>query len=89
MTADVGEGVRERKRRKEGWQTEWGGTRRRRREIEDDMKPIPDSLAFTCDKAFSLFSPPFLANLYICLSFPPSVKVSTQCTAVFCLWKHS
>lgn len=53
------------------------------------MKPIPDGLAFTCDKAFSLFSPLFLANLYICFSFPPSVKVSTQCTAVFCLWKHS
>lgn len=44
----------------------------------------PDSLAVTPDRA----SPPSLANLYICLSFPPSVKVSTQRIAVVCLWRR-
>lgn len=63
------------------------GTNKTEMEI---LRTVPDSLAFTCDRDFSLFAPPFRENLCICLSFPPSVKVSTPCITVFhCFWKHS
>lgn len=62
------------------------GTNKTEMEI---LRTVPDSLAFTCDRDFSLFAPPFRENLCICLSFPPSVKVSTPCITVFhCFWKH-
>lgn len=53
-------------------------------ETADHVKPLSDGLKFTCDKAFFVFSSLFLVNLYICLRFPQSVKVSTQYTATFC-----
>lgn len=40
-------------------------------------------------EAFPLFASLFLTNLYICLSFSPSVKVSTQSLAVMCLRRRS
>lgn len=70
---EAGEGVRE----KSTWQENCSG-------MEGSRRLSPESLAFTPDQA----SPPSLANLYICLSFPPSVKVSTQHIAVICLWRH-
>lgn len=66
-----------------------GGTGRRRKNL-GQHETHPRRLGFRMWCGFShCFPPPFLANLCICLSFPPSVKVSTQCIAVVCLWKHS
>lgn len=44
------------------------------------MKPIPDGLAFTCDKVFSLF--PFVSSKSVHLSQLPSI--SQGCNPLHC-----